>query len=193
MKSDYNFLHMLVYPFWEKRPNRYCCFVSLCGACRICLTWNSLVALCAGGWCECTRYHCWHSSCRPCWKKATGTHKSVRCDCSLVASVSCLLPHFLDITWHQLGTWSSKVRDCWSCFSKPIEQNIVSISSNMFGLLASRLGSVELQMMRCLKYFHFSSVVWVFFLPFLSPWLFVVLWGLGSVRVCWLCWKLSLT
>jgi hypothetical protein len=92
-----------------------------------------------------------------------------------------------------LGTWSSKVRDCWSCFSKPIEQNIVSISSNMFGLLASRLGSVELQMMRCLKYFHFSSVVWVFFLPFLSPWLFVVLWGLGSVRVCWLCWKLSLT
>jgi hypothetical protein len=25
-----NFLHLLVYPFWEKRPICYCCFVSLC-------------------------------------------------------------------------------------------------------------------------------------------------------------------
>jgi len=124
---------------FEKRGPTATVVLCLSGACRICLTQNSLVALCAGGWCGCTRYHCWRSSYRPCWKKATGTCKSVRCDCSLMASVSCLLPHFLDITWHQLGTWSSKVRDGLSCFSNPREQNIVSISSNMFGLLASRL------------------------------------------------------
>ncbi len=39
----------------------------------MCLTRISLVALCASGWCECIRYHCWYSSYRPCWKKAIGT------------------------------------------------------------------------------------------------------------------------
>jgi len=39
----------------------------------MCLTRISLVALCASGWCECIRYHCWYSSYRLCWKKAIGT------------------------------------------------------------------------------------------------------------------------